>query len=168
MTEPATASAIRDAILGSRWRADRDACYERMADIWQRLEGEGVSIDVVYGLKVLDRALARMELMLQVMEAQPGPQRSAAIHTLLSQLVTATLEDRSVRHLVATNFQLLQRKIVERAGRTGEHYIAWTRKGYWHIWAAAAGGGALTVFTAANKIRLSPSIRDPERRETAK
>jgi site-specific recombinase len=55
----------------AHWRADRDACYERMADIWQRLEREGVSIDVVYGLKVLDRALTRMQLMLQVMEAPP-------------------------------------------------------------------------------------------------
>lgn len=25
----------------ARWRADRDACYERMAEIWQRLEREG-------------------------------------------------------------------------------------------------------------------------------
>jgi site-specific recombinase len=144
----------RMAQAAAQWRADRDNCYECMADIWQRLEREGVSIDVVYGLKVLDRALGRMELMLQAMEAQPGPQRSAAIHTLLSQLVTATLEDRSVRHLVTTNFQLLQRKIVERAGQTGEHYIAWTRKGYWHILAAAAGGGALTVLTAANKMAI--------------
>jgi site-specific recombinase len=89
----------------SQWRADRDACNERMADIWQRLEREGVSIDVVYGLKVLDRALTRMELMLQVMEAPPGSQRPAAIHTLLSQLVAATREDRSVRQLVATSFR---------------------------------------------------------------
>ena len=138
----------------ARWRADRDACYEHVAGIWQRLEREGVSVDVVYGLQLLDRALARMELALQVMESAPGPQRSAAIHALLAQLVAATVEDRSLRHLTAANFQLLQRKIVERAGQTGEHYIAWTRKEYRHIWAAAAGGGLLTVFTAANKMAI--------------
>ena len=55
-------------------------------------------------------------LALQVMESAPGPQRSAAIHALLAQLVVATVEDRSLRHLTAANFQLLQRKIVERAG----------------------------------------------------
>ena len=113
-----------------------------------------MSVDVVYGLQLLDRALARMELALQVMESAPGPQRSAAIHALLAQLVAATVEDRSLRHLTAANFQLLQRKIVERAGQTGEHYIAWTRKEYRHIWAAAAGGGLLTVFTAANKMAI--------------
>lgn len=138
----------------ARWRADRDACYEHAAGIWRRLEREGVSVDVVYGLQLLDRALARMELALQVMESAPGPQRSAAIHALLAQLVAATVEDRSLRHLTAANFQLLQRKIVERAGQTGEHYIAWTRKEYRHIWAAAAGGGLLTVLTAANKMAI--------------
>src|SRR6185436_846520 len=53
-----------------------------------------------------------------------------------------------------SNLQLLQRRIVERSGKTGEHYIAWTRKEYWHIWAAAAGGGLLTVFTAAMKMTI--------------
>lgn len=137
-----------------RWRTDRDACYEHMAEIWQRLEREGVSVDVVYGLQLLDRVLARMELALRVMETGPGPQRSAAVHALLAQLVAATMEDRSLRHLMAANFQLLQRKIVERAGQTGGHYIAWTRREYRHIWTAAAGGGLLTVLTAANKMAI--------------
>jgi site-specific recombinase len=136
------------------WRAAHALCRERMAEIWQRLDRDGVSVDVVYGLQLMDRALARMELALQVMETGPGPQRSAAIHALLAQLMAAIVEDRSLRHLVATNLQLLQRKIVERAGQTGEHYIAWTRAEYRHIWAAAAGGGLLTVFTAANKLAL--------------
>jgi hypothetical protein len=57
------------------------------------------------------------------------------------------------REGIASRLQeLLQRKIVDRAGKTGEHYVAWTRKEYWHIWAAAAGGGLLTTVTAAVKI----------------
>ena len=39
------------------------------------------------------------------------------------------------------NEQRLQRRIVDRAGKTGEHYIAENNEDYRHIWAAAAGGG---------------------------
>ena len=46
----------------------------------------------------------------------------------------------------------MHRKIVARAGATGEHYIANTREEYRHIWIAAAGGGVLTAFTAAIKM----------------
>ncbi len=47
---------------------------------------------------------------------------------------------------------MLHRKIVDRSGTTGEHYIARDRQEYRHIWVAAAGGGVLTAFTAANKM----------------
>ena len=52
------------------------------------------------------------------------------------------------------NLHLLDRKIVERSGETGEHYVAADRKDYRHIWLAAAGGGALTVLTAAVKMAV--------------
>jgi site-specific recombinase len=72
--------------------------------------------------------------------------------TLLSLLIAAAYQDRSITHLARSNLRLLSRKIVDRSGKTGEHYIAWTRQEYWHIWAAAAGGGLVTTFTAAIKI----------------
>jgi len=50
--------------------------------------------------------------------------------------------------------KLLGRKIVDRSSETGEHYIARTRSEYRHIWLAAAGGGALTVGTAAVKTMI--------------
>ena len=42
-------------------------------------------------------------------------------------------------------------QIVDRAGETGEHYIARSRREYRLIWLAAAGGGLLTVGTAVVK-----------------
>jgi site-specific recombinase len=139
------------AQAASAWRAEHDACRALMEQIRQRLEAEGVSVDVVYGLEMLDRCLTRMAAMLAVIESPLGAARAAAVHALLAQLIDATSQDRSLGHLVRANLRLLQRKIIERAGQTGEHYIAWTRREYWHIWLAAAGGGLLTVLTAANK-----------------
>src|SRR5262249_49171646 len=52
---------------------------------------------------------------------------------------------------------LLARKTVERTGRSGEHYIAYNRSEYGMMWLAAIGGGLLTVFTAALKLRIMES-----------
>jgi site-specific recombinase len=44
---------------------------------------------------------------------------------------------------------------VERAGRTGEHYIALTRREYSQLLASAGGGGLLTLGTAAIKLQIA-------------
>lgn len=131
---------------------DSGECRKEIRVIQRHLEGSGVSVDVVFGLQVLDRCLTRTALMADVMEQADGPERSRAIHRLLSRLVHLAHEDRSVLHLVRWNLHLLDRKIVERTGKTGEHYVAATPSEYRHIWLAAAGGGALTVLTAAFKM----------------
>jgi site-specific recombinase len=96
-----------------------------------------------------------MAAMVDVMTAPGAVERAAALHDLLARLVASTHDDRSVTHLIGWNLNLLFRRIVERSGETGEHYIAATRAEYRHIWLAAAGGGLLTGGTAAIKATLS-------------
>ena len=135
------------------WKGDVESCREEMHLISTRLESEGISVDIVYGLDVLDRCLGRMEAIVAVMAAgreSPGP-----VLALLQQLAYAAHDSTSLRHLVRSNLQRLQRRIVDRAGKTGEHYIAETPADYRHIWAAAAGGGLLTVGTAAMKMAIA-------------
>ena len=136
------------------WRRRATDCWAEMGAVRRRLETDGVSVDIVYGLDAIDRCLKRMETMVDVMEHSPGPERSAAIHRLLSRVVLLHRQDRSLFHLLGANLRMLSRRIVDRSGETGEHYIARDRKEYRHIWVAAAGGGALTVLTAAVKMKL--------------
>jgi site-specific recombinase len=126
-------------------------CRKEARLVEQHLERAGVSVDIVFSLEVIDRCLTRMALMAEVLEAPEGPERSRAIHRLLARLFHFTEQDRSLAHLFGWNLHLLGRKIVDRSGEAGEHYIAADRKEYRHIWAAAAGGGLLTVGTAAVK-----------------
>ena len=126
-------------------------CRKETRLVEQHLERAGVSVDIVFSLEVIDRCLTRMALMADVVDAPEGPERSRAIHRLLSRLFLFTEQDRSLSHLFGWNLHLLGRKIVDRSGEAGEHYIAADRKEYRHIWAAAAGGGLLTVGTAAVK-----------------
>ncbi len=136
------------------FRKDSGECRKEARAVQKGLEEAGVSIQSVFDLEVVDRCLTRMALMADVLEAAPGIDTSRAVHRLLVRLATLAQQDRSVRHLVKWNLHLLDRKIVERSGETGEHYVATDRKDYRLIWAAAAGGGALTVFTAAIKMAV--------------
>ncbi len=134
------------------WQAAVQACRDGMQQISRRLESEGISVDIVYGLDVLDRCLIRLQALVAVMH--PGRQQPALLLALLRQLARAARESLSLRHLVRRNLQRLQRRIVERTGKTGEHYVAETPAEYRHIWLAAAGGGLLTVGTAAMKMAV--------------
>ncbi len=143
--------------LAGSWRKLCVACRAETAEVSRRLESEGVSVDIVYGLEVLERCLSRMEAMLDIIERPPGSTKNEAIHHLMAALIVAAHDDRSIRYLIRGNLQLLQRKIVDRSGKTGEHYVAHSRREYHFIWLAAAGGGLLTVLTAAIKLKVTHS-----------
>ena len=61
---------------------------------------------------------------------------------------------RSVRALFRTNLDLLTRKIAERTGKTGEHYITRDRAEYADMLKSAGRGGALTGITVFVKFGL--------------
>ena len=71
------------------------------------------------------------------------------------------LSDLSLSALLRENLNLIARKMVERTGHSGEHYIAHDRPEYWHMWRAALGGGLLTVITAAIKLRIMDAHLPP-------
>ena len=120
------------------WRNECEWCRQEMEEIHHRLEREGVSTHVVYGLEVVERCLARMAAMVDVMAAPPGAAAHAALRRVIVALATSVHQDWSVLHLLHWNTHLLQRRIVERTGRTGEHYVTATRSEYRYMWLAAA------------------------------
>jgi site-specific recombinase len=77
-----------------------------------------------------------------------------AVKFLLDDVMNARRDDLSLRALFRDNTSLLARKVVERTGKAGQHYIANSRAEYRGIWKAALGGGLLTVLTAAIKMRI--------------
>lgn len=142
------------APVDDAWRQLAAECQNEIRWIRRRLETAGVSIDIVYGLEVLQHGLARMSAMVDVMAAREETAYAQAVQAFLTLLIEASLHECSVRHLVEANTRMLHRKIVDRSGTTGEHYIAQDRREYRHIWVAAAGGGVLTAFTAAIKMGI--------------
>ncbi|MFN0244363.1 MAG: gliding motility protein [Planctomycetota bacterium] len=119
------------------------------------LESRGVSLDLVYAIDAIGASLHRMEQLLAVLTAPSREVRARAVASLWHELVDAKRTDASLRALLAQNLRLLARKVIERAGKTGEHYITTTRGEYFAMLASAAGGGLLTTFTAAFKLLIT-------------
>jgi site-specific recombinase len=134
------------------WHATLADCHKELRTIVAHLDSRGVNLDVVYALDVIHRSLIRMEAIAAVLTSPIGPRRDATGKSLLREVVHGRLADRSLRSLASNSFRLLARKIVEWAGKTGEHYITTNRAEYFQMWRSAMGGGLLTVGTAAIKL----------------
>ena len=118
------------------------------------METAGVSVELIFDLRKIAACLARMESIVDVLTTETSDATILAVHGLLGQLMEGRLSDLSLSSLMRENLNLISRKLVERTGESGEHYIAHNRGEYWQMWAAALGGGLLTVITAAIKLRI--------------
>jgi site-specific recombinase len=138
------------------WQGAVAACIEELDQIHLHMEDAGVSSALVYDLRSIEGSLVRMDTLAAVYT--DGSQRvHSPLRELMNTLVRGRLEDMRLRLLVGQSVNLLARKTVERTGHGGEHYIAHSEGAYWRMWRAAAGGGLLTVFTAAIKMSLIES-----------
>jgi site-specific recombinase len=115
------------------------------------LEEHGVSVDVVYSLDAIERGLARLELLLPFADPHDDIAPTYEIRALLAAVGRGLVGGRSFTQLLADNLRLLARKVIERAGRTGEHYVTSSRREYWKMLGSAFGGGVLTLGTAVGK-----------------
>lgn len=136
------------------WREKVQRCRDEMEYVHQRMEDTGVSTSLVFDMGTIERAIARMESIAEVLFVAELPRLIAAVKRLLDDIMNGRREDMSLRALFSKNSALIARKIVERTGKTGEHYIANSRNEYREIWKASLGGGLLTVLSAAVKMRI--------------
>ncbi len=145
----AEATEVLDA-----WKQVVARCRAEMDIVYEHMETAGISVELVFDLKILQACLARMETIAKVVSTGDPHERLAAVQTLLVRLIEGNAADKQISSLLRENLNLLARKVVDRTGDSGEHYIASSQPEYWHMWRAAIGGGLLTVFTAAVKLRI--------------
>jgi site-specific recombinase len=150
----ASADTADAAVFLDAWKQNVARCRQEMEEVYAHMESEGISVELVFDLKTIQAFLQRMESIATVLTAPDSQARLAAVHSLLSRLEEGNLDDKRISSLLRENLNLLARKVVDRTGDTGEHYIATSRAEYQWMWRAAIGGGLLTVFTAAIKMRI--------------
>lgn len=126
------------------FRALLDSCRAASQHVYAELEQNGVSVEVVFQIERMKLRLARIELLLGVW-VDPT-QRHKYVH-LIAELIRSTQARSSIRHLAASSFAQLARRVMERTAETGEHYIARDPAEYLSMLKASAGGGLVMVLT---------------------
>lgn len=128
-----------------------EECRAVSGRVIENLENSGVSVDVVYRLELVALNLDRLERLLATFLPARELDRAQRAKMLLVDLLEARLKDHQLRDILGDNLHLLARKIIERAGHTGEHYITNSRGEYLKMLLSAGGGGILTAGTCALK-----------------
>lgn len=141
--------------MAQAWKSAVADCRAELNVIVSHLDVSGVNLDIVYAMDVIEQSLKRMEIISGVLVAQPGPPKMITSLRLMREVIRGRLQDRSLLNLANNSFRLLAKKIVEWAGKTGEHYVTSGREEYRQMWYAALGGGLLTVGTAAIKMMVT-------------
>ena len=150
--------AGNDASIATAARACRAAlshCGWAVAAVHAHLEESGTSVELVWRLERTVKSLDRAAALMAVLAPEPGGDASAAALRLVAGLVRDRLEDRSLRSLLRRSLDKLARKVIERAGQSGEHYITRTRMGWHDMLSSAAGGGLITAGTVALKCAIA-------------
>jgi len=138
-----------DATARREWEYCLEHCRNALEDAHARLEVRGVSLDLVFRLELLEALLERLDVLLRLASSN-GDGRG-----FVAELVRGSYRQRGIRSLARISTRRLAQKVTEHTGQTGEHYLVSTRADWRAIGWSAAGGGALTAFTALGKYGLS-------------
>jgi site-specific recombinase len=155
--QQATADLVKrngDTEALTAWRQQMQRIRAELEHAHLRMEDAGVSTALVFDLLTIERAINRMVCIAVLLFVAEPHESLMAVKLLLDDVMNSRRDEMSLGGLFRDNTSLLARKIVERTGKAGEHYIANSRSEYRGIWWASLGGGLLTVLTAAIKMRV--------------
>ncbi|QER38878.1 recombinase [Acinetobacter suaedae] len=137
-----------------------DQCRDVVMKIRRATKRIGVSISLTYLLSLLEQALDRIELLLSLL-ASKDEVKYIALGELLIDLTKAHYESRSVRHLLTSTSELIALQVTENASKTGEHYVSTDKAGFFGMYKAAAGAGAIIATMATLKILTARLVLAP-------
>lgn len=137
-----------------------DQCREAVLKIRRATRRIGVSISLTYLLSLLEQAIDRIELLLSLL-ASKDEVRYVALGELLIDVTKAHYDEKSVRHLLSSTSELIALQVTENASKTGEHYVSTDKAGFFGMYKAAAGAGAIIATMATLKILTARLVLAP-------
>ncbi|ENW89870.1 site-specific recombinase [Acinetobacter dispersus] len=137
-----------------------DQCREVVLKIRRATKRIGVSISLTYLLSLLEQAIDRIELLLTIL-ASKNDARYTALGELITDLTKAHYNEKSVRHLLTSTSELIALQVTENASKTGEHYVSTDKAGFFGMYKAAAGAGAIIATMATLKILTARLVLAP-------
>jgi site-specific recombinase len=133
------------AVAHARLATEIARCRDVLDDAMSHLEEYGVSVSLVYKIELARQQLRRVESLAALAVGERAP--IGAMVRFVASLIRDMHAQRSVRALLRSNLDLMTRKIAERTGKTGDHYITRDSVEYADMLRSAGRGGGLTGFT---------------------
>jgi site-specific recombinase len=118
------------------------------------IETSGVSVDLIFKLEKIHAILDRIEMLIYLGKKYEKATTPIIIGQFFGRLIRDDQKRLGVKVYIQENLHLLTRKIVERSGEKGEHYIAGTKKERHELFVASTWAGVLTAFTAIMKFLI--------------
>lgn len=128
-------------------------CRTDLLKVRGNIESSGVSVDLIFKIEKLYAILDRIEMLIYLGK-EYGPNAPLIMGQFVGRLIRDELKSLGVKLYIRENLHLLFRKIVERAGERGDHYIANTKEERQKLFRAATWAGILTSFTAMIKFLI--------------
>ncbi|HEY3740374.1 MAG TPA: hypothetical protein VGL53_11040 [Bryobacteraceae bacterium] len=131
------------------WANCRSSCLQTVQAIYRTIEKRGASAPIVFRLRYITASLRRIDTLVKILAGE------SVNRTLTVDVVRGFADQRGLRNLIRLTTRRLARKVVEQAGRAGEHYVAHNRDTWRKMGIGALGAGVITSFTALFKYALS-------------
>lgn len=126
---------------------------DQLERLRRRGAGVGSSVSVSHLLERLEQTLDRIELLVELLQAEPLQQRHQ-LFCLFSTLAQASTEQGSIGAVWRSSTQMLSKSITVNKSGHGEHYITRDRKAYFALMRSAAGAGVVIALMALIKIYI--------------
>jgi site-specific recombinase len=135
----------------------RDAlaeCLRGMRHIRERMAERGASLSQTYILYQLDRLMARLTLLLDLIDGD-GRVDTRELASYFIRLVRHQNRRYSLREFLSQTTGYVAYQIAEQKGRKGDHYITHGRSDYLRMLSSAMLGGVIISFIAIFKSLLA-------------
>lgn len=136
-------------------------CEQIIGKVRKQAAQTGASVSLTVLLARLTQSIARLKLLLQLLEQRPAHELNELRVRFFKQIVRAENTRYSVGELWQQNVELLATRITDNASKTGEHYVTTTRAEYLRMLRSALGAGCIVPLMAMIKIALSAEPHSP-------
>lgn len=138
-----------------------DQCEQIVGKVRKQAARTGASASLTLLLARLTQSIARLRLLLNLLEARPAAELNALRVRFFKQVVRAETTRNNIGELWNQNMALLATRITQNASKTGEHYVTSSRAEYWQMLRSALGAGFFVAFMAMIKIHFSSEPHSP-------
>lgn len=129
-------------------------CKSQINLLYKHKDKFGISLKMTVLIRRLEKYLSRLLQLLSWLEAKTPEARALLTSKILQEIVYTQNTKYSLRRYVADTLQFLSFKVVENTSKTGENYIASSKKEYWKLFRKALGGGIVVAVLCGIKTTI--------------